>query len=180
MATDYPSWVDDSLMKDYYDNYWDQPTHDERCLYEMLCLELFQAGLTWKTVWKKRKGFERAFANFDVDQVAAFGEEQAAALKQDTGIIRNRLKIQATINNAQVLQKWHQNGKSLNDFIWGYVDGKSRMFHYQSSTDLPASDELSKKISKDMKKAGFRFVGPTIIFSYLCAVGIYQVKVDEW
>lgn len=180
MTTDYPAWVDDYLMKDYYDNYWGHPSHDEHWLYEMLCLELFQAGLTWKTIWKKRKGFERAFANFDVDQVATFGDDKVAELKQDAGIIRNRLKIQAVINNAQVLQQWYQKGQSLVDFIWGYVDGESRMLHFKSSADLPARDELSERISKDMKKAGFRFVGSTIIFSYLCAVGIYQVKIDQW
>lgn len=180
MASSYPAWVDDSLMKDYYDHYWGQPTHDEQWLFEMLSLELFQAGLTWKTIWKKRRNFERAFQDFDVDQVAAFNDAQIQQLQANKGIIRNRLKIQAVITNARVLQDWHRNGQSLNDFLWGYVGGKVRKLHFKSSADLPANDDLSAKISQDLKKAGFHFVGPTIIFSYLCAVGIYQLQVDQW
>lgn len=180
MANTYPNWADDSLMKDYYDHYWGRPSHDEHWLYEMLCLELFQAGLTWKTIWKRRHAFECAFANFDINQVAAFDDDKIAQLRQDSSIIRNRLKIQAVVHNARVLQSWHQAGNSLAAFLWAYVDGQPRNLHFQSAADLPANDELSSRISKDMKKAGFHFVGPTIIFSYLCAVGIYRLKVDNW
>ena len=178
--TTYPAWADDALMKDYYDHYWGQPSKSDQWLFEMLSLELFQAGLTWKTIWKRRTDFEKAFADFEIDKVAAFDAEQIAELTQDKRIIRNRRKIEATVNNAKLIQSWHQAGKTLSDFLWSYVEGQPRKMHFANGAELPAKDDLSQKISKDMKKAGFRFVGPTIIFSYLCAVGIYQLTVDNW
>lgn len=162
----------DELMTHYHDYEWGVPTYDERETFELMTLEMMQAGLSWQTVLRKRENFKAAFANFDIDQVAQFGDEDVQRLLNDEGIIRNRLKIADTIHNAQLLRKWHADGKTMNAFLWAFVDGKPVVNRYQSQSDLPAQTPLSQKVSKALKKEGFKFVGPTIIQSWLEALGI--------
>lgn len=176
MTQQYPDWANDQLMKDYYDHHWGLPVHDEQELFEMLTLETFQAGLSWATVWKKRTAFEQAFANFAVDQVAQFGEQQVKQLMQDPGIIRNRRKIEAAIHNARVLHQYHQAGKTLDHFLWSFVNGHPIRMQVTAGQNLPSQTPLSQKIAKELKTAGFKFVGPTTIFSLLCAVGIVNAR----
>lgn len=178
MKDQYPEWVQGQLMRDYYDQKWGYPVHDEREMFMMLTLETFQAGLSWKTIWQRRSAFEKAFANFDVNAIAAFDEQRVAQLMADATIIRNRRKIMATIHNAKVLQKYHQAGKSLEHFLWSFVDGQPVQLHVQAGTRLPSSTPLSERISQQLKRAGFQFVGPTTVFSLLCAVGIVNGRIE--
>ncbi|KRM87902.1 DNA-3-methyladenine glycosylase I [Lacticaseibacillus thailandensis] len=167
-------WATDAtpLMTRYHDYEWGVPSKDEQYTFEMLTLELMQAGLSWQTILNKRANFQVAFNHFDVDKVAAYTQTDVMRLRNDTGIVRNRIKIAATINNARILQTWHQQGQTLNAWLWHYVDGHPVIHHYATAADLPAQTPLSAQISHDMKKAGFRFVGPTIIQSFLQAIGI--------
>ena len=144
---------------------------DEKYLYEMLVLESFQSGLSWSTILHKRENFRQAFADFDVDKVAQFTQEDFEKLMQNSGIIRNRLKISAAINNAQVLVKWHQTGKTFSNFLLKYIP-QPLDNHYQKMSDIPASTALSTKVSKAMKQEGFKFVGPTTVYSFFQAVGL--------
>lgn len=178
MTRQYPNWAHDPLMRDYYDHYWGLPVHDERELFQMLTLELFQAGLSWSTVWQKRAAFNKAFANFDVQKIAAFGDQEVEDLMHNAAIIRNRRKIKATIHNAQVLLKYHAVGKTLDHFLWSFVDNQPIELHAQPETVLPSKTSLSIAIAKQMKKAGFQFTGPTIVFSLLCAVGVVNGRVE--
>ncbi|MTV81736.1 DNA-3-methyladenine glycosylase I [Secundilactobacillus folii] len=162
----------DELMQHYHDYEWGTPTYDERETFELMTLEMMQAGLSWQTVLRKRQNFKQAFDNFDVERVAHYDAADVARLLHDQGIIRNRLKIADTIHNAQVLNEWHAKGQTLNDFLWAFVDGQPIVNRYEHQTDLPAQTPLSQKVSKALKKAGFKFVGPTIIQSLLEAVGI--------
>ena len=166
-------------MQSYHDNEWCKPSHDEKYFFEMLTLELSQAGLSWETVIKRRAGYQKAFANFDLEQVAQYDDAKKTALLQDPGIIRNKLKVNATINNAQVIQQMHQNNQQFSDYIWKFVDNKPIINHYSDMDEMPAQTELSQKISKDLKKRGFRFVGPTIIYSFLQAVGVINDHLDS-
>jgi len=159
---------DDVLMRDYHDNEWGKPCYDERRLFEMLTLEGAQAGLSWATVLHKRENYRAAFDNWDIAKIAAYDEEKVAQLLANTGIIRNRLKINSTVKNAQCVLKLG----SLFDFIWSYVGGKPIINNWTQMSDIPAKTELSDKISRDMKKLGFGFVGSTIIYSYLQAIGV--------
>lgn len=177
MSQQYPNWAHDQLMREYYDHYWGFPVHDERELFRMLTLEMFQSGLSWATIWRKRAAFDEAFANFDIQQIASFDDQKIEQLMQNAAIIRNRRKIEATINNARVLQKYHAMGKTLDHFLWSFVDGQPIELNAQQDTVLPAKTPLSTTISHQMKKAGFKFTGPTTIFSLLCAVGIVNGRV---
>lgn len=160
--------TEDPRMRDYHDTEWGKPCHDERKLFEMLILEGAQAGLSWSCVLNKRDNYRAAFDHFDVKAVAAYDEEKTAALLQNPGIIRNRLKVASAVKNAQAVLRLG----SLHDFIWGYVDGKPLINTWAHPADMPATSPLSDRISRDMKKLGFSFVGSTIIYSYLQAVGI--------
>lgn len=171
-----PGWAEASpAMRDYYDHYWGIPDHDETHLFKMLTLELFQAGLTWATIWQRQEAFSRAFADFDVDKVAAFKQHDIERLMQDKQIIRNRRKIMATINNAQVINRWHQEGKSFDDYVWSFVDGQAQRLQLHGKP-LPAQTPASVAMSKQMKKDGFKFVGPTIIYSFMTAVGLVNAR----
>ncbi|WP_300562244.1 DNA-3-methyladenine glycosylase I [Companilactobacillus sp.] len=175
------TWAEDSFkeMEDYHDHEWCKPSHDERYFFEMLTLELSQAGLSWSTIIKRRNGYKKAFANFDYDKVAQFDETKRDQLLQNPGIIRNKLKVNATINNAKIIVEMHQNGERFSDYIWSFVDNKAIDHHLQDESQMPAQDELSQTISKDLKKKGFRFVGPTIIYSFLQAVGVINDHLDQ-
>ena len=157
---------------DYHDNQWGIPEYDDQMLFEMLCLEGAQAGLNWETILKKREGYKKAYHNFDVDKVAAMSDEALEALREDPSIIRNRLKIYAFRKNALVFQAIQKEFGSFSDYLWGYVNHKPIMNEFEGHGDVPANTELSDKISKDLKKRGMTFVGSTIIYAYMQAVGM--------
>lgn len=170
-----PEWAESSPeMQKYYDEQWGIETHDDRQLFEMLCLETYQAGLSWQTVLRKQQAFEAAFFNYDINQVAKMTDTQLEKLLQNPAIIRNRRKLAATINNAQVIQ---QLPTSFDEYIWQFVDGKPQRLLVKSAEELPAQTRLSIKVSKQMKKDGFQFVGPVTVYSYLLAIGIVNARV---
>ena len=164
------NWAEgDPLMRAYHDEEWGVPQHDPRMLWEMLMLEGFQAGLSWITVLKKRDAFRSAFAGFEPERVARFGAKDVARLMGDAGIIRARAKIDATITGAQLYLDMRDGGKSFADFSWSFTDGKVLKGNGRT---VPASTPLSEQISKEMKRRGFKFVGPTIVYAWMQAVGI--------
>lgn len=158
-------------MQQYHDQEWGRPQHDERALFELLCLETYQAGLSWQTILNKRAAFRRDFANFDIAQVAAMGPTDLARLLHDSAIIRNRLKLSATINNAQVLVHWPA-GDSFSTWLWAFVGGQPIRHHFTTGDQIPATTDLAQHISREMKKRGFKFVGPTVVYSFLQAAGL--------
>ncbi len=156
----------------YHDTEWGVPIHDDHALFEKLILEGMQAGLSWTTILKKKDNFRRAFDNFDINKILTYDEKKIEELMQDSGIIRNRLKINSVITNAIAFQNVQAEYGSFDKFLWGYVDGKPIINSWTNPEDVPASTPLSDRISKDMKKLGFKFVGTTIIYAYMQAVGI--------
>jgi DNA-3-methyladenine glycosylase I len=158
----------DGLMREYHDKEWGKPCRDERKLFEMLILEGAQAGLSWSCVLHKREAFRAAFDNFEAAKVAAYGDAKVAELLANPGVIRNRMKINSAITNAQAVLRLG----SLSDFLWQYVGGKPIVNSWERQEQMPATTRLSDIVSKDMKRFGFKFVGSTIIYSYLQAVGI--------
>lgn len=174
------AWADSSPeMQAYHDNEWGKPSHDERYFFEMLTLEGAQAGLSWATIIKRRATYRTAYDSFDIAKVARFDQAKRDALLQDKGIIRNRLKVDSSINNAKLIDEMHQDGKTFFEYIWNFVDNKPIINHYSHMSEVPAQTELSQRISKDLKKRGFRFVGPTIIYSFLQAVGVINDHLDS-
>jgi DNA-3-methyladenine glycosylase I len=162
----------DELMRAYHDEEWGVPSHDERHLFEMLTLEGAQAGLSWSTILRKREGYRRAFAGFDPATVAGFGSRDVERLLADPGIVRNRLKVESAVNNAaRVLEAQDELG-SLDSYLWAFVDGEPIVNHWRVLSELPAETELSSAISKDMKRRGFRFVGPIGIYAFMQSVGM--------
>ncbi len=166
------SWATTDLYKDYHDHEWGKPVHDDDKLFEMLILEGMQAGLSWLTILNKREAFRIAFDHFDCHKVALYDESKIDELMKNKGTIRNKLKIQSAITNAQQFIKIQEKYGSFDSFIWSYVDNTPILNHFQSESDLPAKTALSDQISKDLKKLGFKFVGSTIIYAYMQAVGI--------
>jgi DNA-3-methyladenine glycosylase I len=159
-------------MLAYHDEEWGVPSHDDRHLFEMLTLEGAQAGLSWSTILRKRDGYRRAFAGFDPGAVARFGSQDIERLLQDPGIVRNRLKVESTVVNAtRVLEVQVELG-SLAEYLWGFVDDRPIVNRFRTLSELPAETELSKTISKDLKQRGFRFVGPTVVYAFMQAVGM--------
>lgn len=156
----------------YHDTEWGVPLHDERRLFEMLILEGAQAGLSWITILRKRDNYRAAFDNFDAPKIAGYDQAKADALAQDAGIVRNRLKISATIDNARATVALRESGGGLDRYLWDFVDGTPIVNRWKSMDQVPASTPLSEKISKDLKKRGFRFVGPTIIYAYMQSIGM--------
>jgi DNA-3-methyladenine glycosylase I len=156
----------------YHDEEWGRPVHDDQHLFEMLILEGAQAGLSWATILRKRANYRKAFASFDPKKVARFDAKRRATLMQDEGIVRNRLKIESTITNAQAFLQVQKEFGSFDRHLWDFVDGKPVIAARAHGASLPASTDLSDRISKDLKKRGFRFVGSTIIYAYLQAVGV--------
>jgi DNA-3-methyladenine glycosylase I len=164
------SWAEgDEIMRAYHDEEWGVPQHDSRMLWEMLMLEGFQAGLAWIIVLKKREAFRKAFAGFDPKKVALFGKRDIDRLMADPGIIRARAKIEATIKGAQIFSEMEDRGESFADFCWSFTDEKVLKGNGRT---VPASTPLSEKISKEMKHRGFKFVGPTIVYAWMQAIGI--------
>jgi DNA-3-methyladenine glycosylase I len=162
----------DPMMIEYHDTEWGVPLHDDRKLFEFLILEGFQAGLSWSTVLKKREAFREAFSGFDPEKVSRFTDTDVERLMQNAGIIRNRLKIRAAINNAQQFLKVQKEFGSFDRYIWGFVDHKPVVNCFERLSDLPAKTPLSDKISKDMVSRGFKFVGSTIVYAHMQATGM--------
>jgi DNA-3-methyladenine glycosylase I len=162
----------DPLMVAYHDMEWGVPVHDDRRLFEFLVLEGAQAGLNWMTILRKRDGYRRAFADFDPAAVAAFDEARVQELLVDAGIIRNRLKIQSAVGNARAVLQVQEEFGSFDRYIWGFVGGKPLQNSWESLRQLPAETVESQAMSKDLKKRGFRFVGPTICYAFMQAVGM--------
>ena len=162
----------DDLYEAYHDNEWGVPVYDDNTLFEFLILETFQAGLSWITVLRKRENFKKAFDNFDYKKIALYKQNKIDALLQDAGIIRNKLKVNATVSNAQAFIKIQEEFGSFSKYIWGFVDGKpikNQVKHYK---DAPANTLLSDTISKDLKKRGFKFVGSTVVYAQMQATGM--------
>ncbi|MDL1895232.1 DNA-3-methyladenine glycosylase I [Anaerolineae bacterium CFX7] len=164
--------VSDPLYIQYHDEEWGAPLHDEQKLFEFLILEGMQAGLSWLTILKKRENFRKAFDNFNVNHVARYDERKIEALMQDAGIIRNRQKILATIDNARAFLKVQDEFGSFDKYIWGFVNGKPIRNEWTTLQEIPAKTPLSETLSKDLIKRGFRFVGPTIVYAYMQATGM--------
>lgn len=164
--------VGDALYETYHDEEWGVPVYDDETLFEFLILETFQAGLSWITILRKRENFRNAFDNFNYKKIAKYQQEKIDALLQDAGIIRNKLKIKATITNAQAFMEVQKEFGSFSKYIWGFVDGKpikSNLKHYK---EAPATTPLSDALSKDLKKRGFKFVGSTVIYAHMQATGM--------
>lgn len=174
------SWAgDDPTYVDYHDNEWGRPTHDDRMLFELLVLEGAQAGLSWITILRKREAYREAFDGFDPGAVACYGEAKVEELMANEGIVRNRLKINAAIANAKLFLDVVDEFGSFDAFIWGYVDGEPIVNRWEAQEDVPATTPLSDRISKDLKKRGFKFVGPTIVYAYLQSIGMVNDHVAD-
>lgn len=162
----------DPLYIAYHDSEWGVPVHDDRIHFEFLILEGAQAGLSWSTILKKREHYRRAFDGFDPVRVAQYDEAMAAALMEDAGIVRNRLKIRAAIQNARCFLRIEAEFGSFDQYVWPYVGGRPIVNKWQSLSQVPAETAEARELSKDLKKRGFSFVGPTIMYAYMQAVGL--------
>jgi DNA-3-methyladenine glycosylase I len=162
----------DPLYEAYHDQEWGVPVYDDATLFEFLILETFQAGLSWITILRKRENFRVAFDNFDYKKIALYQEDKFDALMQDAGIIRNKLKIKATISNAQAFMQIQKEYGSFSTYIWAYVDGKPIKNTRKNIKDLPATTQISDDLSKDLKKRGFKFVGSTVVYAHMQATGM--------
>lgn len=164
--------VGDSLYEAYHDQEWGVPVYDDATLFEFLILETFQAGLSWITVLRKRENFRAAFDNFDHKKIALYNQKKIDELLKDTGIIRNKLKIHATVTNAQAFIKTQKEFGSFSKYIWGFTNGKPIKNKVKNYKEAPATTNLSDAISKDLKKRGFKFVGTTVIYAHMQATGM--------
>lgn len=162
----------DPLYLAYHDEEWGVPVHDDRRLFEMLILEGAQAGLSWITILKRREGYRRAFQGFDPERIARYGKKDVNRLLADTGIIRNRAKVAATIKNAQAYLALAEEAGSLDRFLWQFVGGKPKVNRWRTLKDVPAETPESKALSKELKRRGFGFVGSTICYAFMQAVGM--------
>jgi DNA-3-methyladenine glycosylase I len=163
---------DDPLYVKYHDEEWGRPVFDDETLFEFLILEGFQAGLSWITILRKRENFRRAFDQFDFHKIARYNEDDFNRLMENEGIIRNRLKIRAAVTNAQAFLRVREEFGSFSKYIWGFVDGTPVVNHFKAMEEIPASTPLSDKISKDLKRRGFKFVGSTIVYVHMQATGM--------
>lgn len=174
------SWAGDlPIYIDYHDNEWGRPVHDDNKLFEMLILDGMQAGLSWITVLKKREAFREAFDKFDPIKVALYDETKIQSLLVNEGIIRNRLKVNAAVTNAKAFLEVQQKHGSFDKFIWSYVDYTPIKNHWERIEEIPATTPLSDRISKDLKKMGFKFVGSTIIYAFMQAMGMVNDHVTN-
>lgn len=176
------NWCNKSLLyQSYHDEEWGQPLHDERQHFEFLLLETMQAGLSWITILQRREGYRAAFANFDVEQVARFSLEKVEELMLNPAIIRNRLKINAAVNNAQKFIEIQQEVGSFDKYVWSFSDRQIINNQWQELSQIPATSELSDRVALDLKRRGFKFVGSTTIYAHLQAIGVINDHlVDCW
>ena len=173
-------WVgDDPILISYHDKEWGNPSHDDRLLFEFLILEGAQAGLSWITILKRRENYRAAFDNFNATKIAKYDAKKIKSLMNDPGIIRNRLKIQSTIGNAKAFLAVKKEFGSFDNYIWGFVNHKPILNHRKEMKDIPARTEISDAMSKDLKKRGFKFVGSTICYAYMQAVGMVNDHVQS-
>ena len=163
----------------YHDQEWGVPVHDDRLLFEFLILEGAQAGLSWATILRKRENYRRAFDNFEPALVARYDEHKVAALLADPGIVRNRLKVASAIQNARAFLQVQEQFGSFAAYMWQFVDGKPRVNAWRTMADIPAETDQSRRLSKDLIQRGFRFVGPTIIYAHMQAVGMVNDHVVD-
>ncbi|HSI86227.1 MAG: DNA-3-methyladenine glycosylase I [Candidatus Methylacidiphilales bacterium] len=169
----------ESIYIKYHDEEWGRPVHDDRVLFEFLILESFQAGLSWLTVLKKRENFRRAFSDYDAEKISRYDDAKVEELMQDAGIIRNRLKIVAAINNASCYLKIQKEFGSFDKYIWSFVNGKPLINDRPEMSGIPASTPVSDAMSKDMGKRGFKFRGTTICYAFMQAVGLVNDHVNS-
>jgi DNA-3-methyladenine glycosylase I len=162
----------DDLYVSYHDEEWGVPSHDDRHLFELLTLEGAQAGLSWATILRKRKGYQAAFEQFEADRVARFDRRKRERLLKDTRIVRNRPKVESTVNNAQCVIEVREEFGSFATYIWQFVDGTPIVGRWRRLSDLPAETTESKAMSRDLKRRGFRFVGPTVCYAFMQAAGL--------
>jgi len=166
-------WVSaDPLYQKYHDEEWGVPVHDDRLLFAKLILDGAQAGLSWLTILKKRENYWQAFDNFEAEKIAQYDAAKVTALMNNSGIVRNRLKIEATINNARAFLAIQMEKGSFDSYIWQFVEGQTIQNRWLSLADVPTKTKESEAMSKDLKKRGFKFVGPTICYAYMQAVGL--------
>ncbi len=165
-------WVNNDLAIEYHDKEWGVPLHDDRRLFEFLILEGAQAGLSWDTILKKRENYRQAFDNFDAKKIAKYDERKFDELMQNAGIVRNRLKIRSAINGANAFLEIRKEFGTFDKYIWSFVDGKPIKNKFKKLADIPATTEISDRMSKDLKKRGFNFVGSTICYAFMQATGM--------
>ncbi|HVX92067.1 MAG TPA: DNA-3-methyladenine glycosylase I [Xanthobacteraceae bacterium] len=162
----------DPLYIDYHDQEWGVPEYDDRALYEKLILDGFQAGLSWITILRKRENFRRAFDGFAPEKIARYGARKVESLMQDAGIVRNRAKIEGAVLSARAYLELMEKGPGLSRLLWDFMDGRPRINHFRSVSQVPAETPLSRKISKELTARGFKFCGPTIVYAFMQAVGM--------
>jgi DNA-3-methyladenine glycosylase I len=162
----------DPLYVAYHDEEWGMPEYDDRALFEKLILDGFQAGLSWITILRKRDNFRRAFAGFAPEKIARFTPKKVEALMQDAGIVRNRLKIEGTVLSARAYLEAMEKGPGFSRLLWDFLDGKPKVNRFRSTAQIPAETELSRRISKELSRRGFKFVGPTIVYAFMQATGM--------
>lgn len=173
-------WAENTeIEQKYHDEEWGVPSYDDIYLFEMLILEGAQAGLSWLTVLKKRESYKEAFDQFDPEKIAKYDDAKKAELLTNPGIIRNRLKVDAAITNAKTYLEIKEERGSFSDYIWQFVDGEPIINHYKNMQEVPAKTELSDRMSKQLKKDGFKFVGSTICYAYMQAVGMVDDHTEE-
>ncbi len=173
------SWCErDDLYRNYHDEEWGVPSHDDRYLFELLVMEFFQAGLSWYTILSKREAFKLAFDGFDVHKVSAYSDTKIEALMGNSGIIRHRLKIQSAVENAKRFIAVQNEFGSFSNYIWSFTKGETIRNKPESYTGLPSKTELSDLLSKDLKKRGFKFMGSTVCYAYLQAIGVVDDHFD--
>ncbi len=174
------AWCEkDDLYRKYHDEEWGVPVFNDQTIFEFLVLESFQAGLSWHTILKKRENFRSAFDDFNYKKIAHYSNEKVEELMQDAGIIRNRLKILATINNAQHFMEVQQEFGTFSKYIWNFVDGKPVINHPQILKDVPATSTISDRLAKDLKKRGFKFLGSTVMYAHMQATGMVNDHVAD-
>jgi len=170
---------DDPLYQSYHDNEWGVPVHDDRDLFEFLCLEGAQAGLSWITILRKREHYRLVFDNFDAEKIARYDDEKIASLLGDAGIVRNRLKVNGFVKNARAYLALLDEGMSLDSYLWNFVDGRTIQNNCQSPKQVPANTPVSDAMSKDLKKRGFTFVGSTICYAFMQAAGLVNDHIND-
>jgi DNA-3-methyladenine glycosylase I len=162
----------DPLYVAYHDEEWGVPEYDDRALYEKLVLDGFQAGLSWIIILRKRENFRRAFNDFDPDKIACYPKRKVESLMKDAGIIRNRAKIEGAVGSARAYLKIMENGPGFSAFLWDFLDGRPKQNTFKSTAQVPAETAISRKVSKELVARGFKFVGPTIVYAFMQAVGM--------
>lgn len=171
--------VGDALYEAYHDQEWGVPAYDDATIFEFLILETFQAGLSWITILRKRENFRAAFDGFDYKKIANYNQTKIDSLLQDAGIIRNKLKVHATVTNAQLFMKIQEEFGSFSKYIWGFVNGEPIKNQCKTMKDVPATSPISDALSKDLKKRGFKFVGSTVIYAHMQATGMVNDHIES-